>query len=213
MSIPKPHPYLRPVPSIRIDEGQKPLADARMEALRARDQVVLGQVLRELLPRVRAWTFRLLGPRADLDDAVQDALTEIAGSLHRYEGRASLATLAHKITVRVAYRYFGKRAQREMSLELVAPPPEEIDPESRAMSREALKRLYRCLDRLPEKRRVAFVLCCVEGLTPTEAAELEGVKSDVMRSRLMNARAEIARRLSADPYMSAMRRGEEEEDA
>ena len=188
----------------RLSLVGRPMPDPRLEAVRAGDAAVIEEVLTELLPRVRAWLFRLLGPRADVDDATQDALAEIAGALPRFEGRASFSTLAHRITVRVAYRYFGTKKRRETSLSLVAPPPDEIDPESRAMHREALSRLYRCLDRLPKKRRIAFVLCCVEGLTPQEAAEVAGVSAVAMRSRLMHARAEVARRLSADPYVAAL---------
>ena len=179
-------------------------ADPRLEALRANDPVVVAEVVTELLPSVRGWLHRLLGPRADLDDAAQDALTEIARALPRYEGRASLKTLAHRITLRVAYRYFGRRRPEETSLSLVAPPPDEIDPESRAMGREALARLHRCLERLPKRRRAAFVLCCIEGMTPAEAARLEGTSAVAMRSRLMHARAEVVRRLSADPYVCAL---------
>ena len=192
---------LRP-PRTVVDDAAGP-ADARMAALRARDPEVLAEVVKELLPSVRAWLHRLLGPGADLDDAMQDALTEIACSLHRYEGRASLRTLAHRITLRRAYRYFG-RHKREQPLSVVTPPAYELDPESLAMEREALRRLYRCLDRLPDKRRVAFVLCAVEGISPQDAALLEGVSSATMRSRLKHARREVARRLSSDPYIATL---------
>jgi RNA polymerase sigma-70 factor (ECF subfamily) len=186
---------------LRIVSPRAP--DPRLDAVRAGDPAALEQVLRELLPRIRTWLYRLLGPRSDIDDATQDALSELASALPRFEGRASFATLAHRITVRVAYRYFGTR-QRDGALSLVAPPPDEIDPESRAMHREALARLYRCLDRMPKKRRVAFVLCCVEGLSPQEAAEITGVSAVTMRSRLMHARSDVLRRLAGDPYVSAL---------
>jgi RNA polymerase sigma-70 factor (ECF subfamily) len=172
-----------------------------MALLQAADPEATTEVLVELTPKVRAWLHRLLGPVADLDDAMQDTLTEIARALPRFEGRASLATFARKITVRVAYRYFGR--PEGTRLEAVADPPDQIDPESRAMGREAVKRLYACLDKLPKKRRAAFVLCAIEGLDPSEAAGLEGISAVAMRSRLMHARREIERRLSADPYVRA----------
>jgi len=179
--------------------------DEWFEALRRGDRRVVRMAMRDLVPRVHRWLFRLLGPRTDLEDAVQDAMTEIARALPSFEGRAKLTTFAHRITVRVGYRYMGRA--KEQSLELVAPPPDEIDPESRAMHREALKRLYRVLDRLPKKRRTAFVLCAIEGMTPTEAAALEGVDSAVIRSRLRHARKEVRRRLSHDPYVRAFTGG------
>lgn len=178
-------------------------ADPRGDALRAEDRDAIEEVLAELLPNIRKLLFRILGPRADLDDAVQDALVAVAGALPRYEGRASLSTFARRITVRVSYRYF-RRSPEETPLELVPPPPDTIDPESRAMGRETLARLYRCLDKLPKKRRVAFSLCAIEGMTPQEAARIVGARPGAMRSRLLHARRDIARMLAHDPYVCAL---------
>lgn len=173
------------------------------KALQASDPRALQQALRLLLPDVRRWLHRLLGPRADLDDATQDVLIALAKALPRFEGRSSPQTFAHRITLRTAYRYFGKR-KRDEGLQLVPPPPDEIDPESRAMNREALQRLYACLDDLPENRRVAFVLCAIEGLSPSEAAEVAGCTPNALRTRLSHARAEVAKRLKSDPYMARL---------
>jgi len=182
-----------------------PALDPRLDAMRAGDRAALSSLLGELLPRVRVWLHRLLGPRADLDDATQETLTELALALPRFAGESALSTYAHRVTVRTAYRFFGRAA--ETPLELVPPAAEELDPESRAMAREALRRLYRALRRLRANRRVAFVLCAIEGMAPTEAAELEGISAEAMRSRLMHARAELARMLAHDPYVGALLRG------
>jgi RNA polymerase sigma-70 factor (ECF subfamily) len=176
-----------------------------LAALRARDPKTIERTLRALLPRVERWMLRLLGPRPDLEDAVQDALVELTLALPRFEGRSKLSTLAHTVTVRVAYRYYGRRARgAETSLELVPPPPDRIDPESRAASREALRRLYRCLEKLPKKQRTAFVLCAVEGMAPAEAAQVAGTGALSMRSNLFHARRQIARMLGTDPVVAAL---------
>jgi len=186
-------------PQMRTPEPDLPA----LEALQANDPAAIRTALKVLMPDVRRWLQRLLGPRPDLDDATQDALIALADALPRFEGRSSVRTFAHRITVRTAYRYFGKRKRAE-TLQLVPPPPDEIDPESRAMNREALRRLYRCLERIPKKRRMAFLLVCVEGMSPSEAAAVEGCTPNAMRTRLSHARAEIARRLDADPYMKTL---------
>ncbi len=190
----------------RADKEKKVSADPiqfDLAALQDGDPQETERVLRQLLPHCRRWLGRLLGPRTDLDDATQDSLIAIADALRRFEGRSKLTTFAHRITVRTAYKYFRKRS-REEALTLVPPPPDEIDPESKAMQREALRRLYRTLERIPKKRRVAFVLCCIEGMSPMDAAEIEGISSGAMRTRLSHARAEVARRLDADPYISQL---------
>jgi RNA polymerase sigma-70 factor (ECF subfamily) len=176
--------------------------DDRLARLRAGDPAALRDTLRELLPVVRRWLVRLLGRTPDLDDATQDVLAELARFLPRFEGRSKLETAAHTITVRVAYRYYG--TTKEVALEAV---PELVEPtpsmDSRVVAREALARLQRCLRRLPAKRRTAFVLCAVEGLTPSEAAAVAGTTAIAMRCRLLWARRELARMLDGDPYLAS----------
>jgi RNA polymerase sigma-70 factor (ECF subfamily) len=120
-----------------------------------------------------------------------------------WEGRAALPTFAHRITVRVAYKCFRKR-RLDAPIDLVREPVDGADPESRVSAREALRRLYRCLDKLPPKRRVAFALCAIEGLTPADAAELAGTLPGTMRARLMHARSEVERMLKHDPYLAGL---------
>jgi RNA polymerase sigma factor (sigma-70 family) len=162
----------------------------------------LESTLTELVPTVRAWMWRLLGPRADYDDAVQDALVELAKALPRFEGRSSVTTFAHPIVVRTAYRYM--RARREQPLEGVDEIAGADDPELRTARRQELARLHRVLSQIPEPSRVAFVLCMVDRIPHEEAAAIEGVSVDTLRARLKRAKAEIARRLRADPELRAM---------
>ena len=48
------------------------------------------------------------------------------------------------------------------------------------------------------------MLCCIEGLSPSDAAAVAGVSPTAMRSRLMHARNELARMLRHDPYVSEL---------
>ncbi|MBX3273235.1 MAG: RNA polymerase sigma factor [Sandaracinaceae bacterium] len=164
-----------------------------VERLRSRDDVVIDRVLRELVPEVRRWMLFHLGPRDDLDDAAQDALGEIAGALHRFEGRSSLATLARRITLRTSFRYY-KRRREELAIEPSGGP----DPERQVAARRALARLHVALAQLPERRRAAFVLCAVEELTPAEAADVLGVSANAMRSLVCRARQDLEALLAGD---------------
>jgi len=171
--------------------------DARIESVRAGDSVALESLLVELVPFVRKKLLRLLGPSADLDDAAQDALIELAEALPRFEGRSKLTTFAHRIVVRVAYKHYGKRRSfvelDETYGDEVSSSPEEV-----AIRREALAKLHRVLAKLPEKRRIAYVLCEIEGMDPAEAAEVADTSSLAMRTRLFHARSEVRRMLGID---------------
>lgn len=179
------------------------LNEVDIEALRAGDEAVLAELLTGLLPRVRGWLWRIIGPGANLDDVVQDCLIELATALPRYRGDAALTTYAHRIAIRVGLRYLRHyRRRNEVSLELVPPIEGGIDPESQAAQREILRRLYRCLDRLSKKRRMAFVLCDIEGLTPSEAAAVNDISAATMRGRLKHARRAMAAMLDREPYLA-----------
>jgi len=189
----------------REREESEPGPRTPPELVRVDQRAELERTLVALLPRVRKWLYRALGPEGPLEDAAQDTLIELARALPSFEARSSLDTFAHRITLRVAYRYYG-RARRQRGFfgsGSEAFEPERVEsparqPDALLAEREALTRLHRCLAKLPEKRRTAFVLCAIEGLDPHEAAVLVGVSAGSMRARLMHARDELARLLSQD---------------
>ncbi|MGE0784953.1 MAG: RNA polymerase sigma factor [Sandaracinaceae bacterium] len=190
MSIAAAPSLLRLSPNASAEE--RALVEEIVARLRARDDALLERVLRELFPEVRRWMFRQLGPHGEIDDAVQDALSEIAGALHRFEGRSSLATLARRIALRTSYRYYKRKKPIEWF------PEEQLvhDPESQLLAKKALLRLHRALEGLPDRRRAAFILCAVEGMSPSEAAVVLGVSPNAMRSLLCRARQQVEEALT-----------------
>jgi RNA polymerase sigma-70 factor (ECF subfamily) len=169
-----------------------------------------ADVLPALLPKVRRWLHRILGPTSALDDVTQDALIEIARALASFRGEASIETFAYRITIRVASKALRRRsARQEVSLELVPPQQDHLDPESRLAHREMVRALYRALDELPPRLRLTFVLCELEGLSPTEAAPILGEGAPTVRSRLRRARDTVTSRLRADTRLAWLDEGDE----
>lgn len=188
---------------------ERPDEEAQLDSLRARlrqgDALVHECVLRELVPLVRKWCFRVLGPRNDVDDAVQDSLAEISSALPRFEGRSSISTLAYRITMRRAVRFRHRTGAPR--LVPIAPDHASVDgeagsPERDALAREAVRRLYALLDRLPPGRRLAFVLCALESLSPAEAAKVAGTTSLVIRVRLHHARRAMREWMQQDEVLA-----------
>jgi len=166
------------------------------------------EVLRRLAPSVHRWVSALIGPTADLDDVAQEALIEVAVALDRFEGRSKLSTYAHRVVVRVALRHRRRPRREEPTLDVVPTPTNEIDPERIAMSREATRRLYRALDELSDKLRIAFVLCAIEGQAHADAAGIAGCSVETLRARLKRARRELEVRLRTDVYLAPLFREE-----
>ena len=192
-------------PRLRLVPAPAESDQERLDRVRAGDTAALDAMLTSLLPQVHRWTYGVVGGYADVQDLTQEALIELAVALPTFRGESSVNTFARRVVVRTVWRAFKKRKKREhRPLLEVAEPVNAVDPEHRAMGSQGLARLYRCVDRLPEKRRVVFMLCAVEGMTPTEAGEALGVHSTVVRSRLKHARRELTRMLQHDPYLSAL---------
>jgi RNA polymerase sigma-70 factor (ECF subfamily) len=190
-------PESRPLPpqAPRIKRDVLPVHAVPTQLIRVDERAEIERVLLSLLPKVRLWLHRLLGPRGPIDDATQDTLIALASGLKSFEGRSSLQTYAHRITVRVAYRYYARSQTRALH-DPDDQPSTGPTPEAALQRDEVLERLHRCLAKLPARRRTAFVLCAIEGLTPQEAAELEGTSAGSMRSRYLHAREELSRMLA-----------------
>jgi RNA polymerase sigma-70 factor (ECF subfamily) len=141
---------------------------------------------------------RFLGPGHEIDDAVQDALIELASALERFRGESSVRTYAYRIALRVAYQHRRKRPPVLPPLALVC---DEADPEVLLSQRQALIRLYAALDALTSQQREAVLLCAIEKMPHPEAAEVLGVEVEALRQRLKRGRRELRERLAHDPLL------------
>ena len=167
-----------------------------------------GAALRELaereLPRVERLLGRILGPRHDFEDLVQNVFLELCRALPGYRGDSKLSTFVGGITVRIARRALRPSAyERRRGPMPVEVPSEDRNPERSAAARERLRRLHAALDRIKPKKRIAFTLWALEGMTPSEIAEVTGAKVHTVRSRIFHARHE----LMEDPSVRALVEG------
>lgn len=156
--------------------------------------------LREL-PRIERLLGRILGPRDDLEDLVQNALLEMCRVLPQYRGESAFSTFVGGITVRIA-----RRALRPTAYDAHrGPMPAEVatgapSPERESAARQRLRALHSALERLTPKKRVAFTLWALEGASPQEIAELTGAPPHTIRSRIFHARQELMH----DPRVRAL---------
>src|SRR5262249_18866935 len=100
--------------------------------------------------------------------------------------------VAYRTALRAKAMDARRRAKERQAGELARPPePPADDP-----MQELLPLLDRELDRLPERFRVAVVLCDLEGLTGREAARRLNLPEGTLSGRLTAARRLLARRLA-----------------
>jgi RNA polymerase sigma factor (sigma-70 family) len=156
-----------------------------------RDEEAFGELMHRHGSLVLGVCRRILGHEQDAEDAFQAAflvLARKAGSIRKGESVGSfLYGVAYRIAMKERARLFHRR-KREQQIEPSMPP---TDPVYEAAWRELQIVLDEGLHRLPEKYRVPFVLCCLEGKSKGEAARELGWKEGTVSSRLAHARKQL----------------------
>ena len=181
--------------------------DALIKRAQAGDAAALEALLKRHAPDVTRIAHRLLGPSADLEDVVQEALFQVARALPRFEQRSKLSTWLYRVVANVVRMHLRHKAARP-ALELTEPSQIEqrvavsATPEQRAQQSDDVRALYACLDTLSEKKRSVLVLHDLEGLAAAEIAEVLEIPLLTVRTRLFYARKELYAALAAQPELS-----------
>jgi RNA polymerase sigma-70 factor (ECF subfamily) len=157
----------------------------------ASPDAALIALVRAELPRVERLLGRMLGPRADLEDLVQQVFVEALRS-GRYRGEGSPGAFIGGIAVQIAKRAMRGSAFSRRRADLLEEPVASTGcPESAYTRAVQLKALRAALSHLSPKKRVAFTLWALEGLKVTEIAALTGQSLPATRSQIFYAQKEL----------------------
>ncbi len=196
-------PRERPTPpSLHVDPDV-------IDACRRGDRNALDAVFRahaEVLERLLA---RLVGPRADVEDLLQETFAAAIQAFPRFRGEASVRTWLHRIAVNIARHHLRHpRRRRDVPLDESTAPastaPAAAEPPVPA---DLARRLYEHLDALDPVKRIALVLHVIEDRSIAEIAALMGASQAATKSRLFWARRALLRRLRRDPRFIEQREG------
>ncbi|MBL8678426.1 MAG: sigma-70 family RNA polymerase sigma factor [Myxococcales bacterium] len=151
---------------------------------------------------------RMVGPRADLEDVVQEVFVQVFRSLSAFRGESRFSTWLHRVTVNVSLMYLrAQKSRPQLARDSVVPEPATSDiesPASGAATAERLRALYAILDNLSDKKRVVFVLHDLEGVSASEIADTVGAPVLTVRTRLFYARREVYAAMAKDPSLDAI---------
>lgn len=144
--------------------------------------------------RLDLWivALRVLGDRDDADDAVQEALVRAFRGARTYRGESEVRAWLRAVvenTSRTLARQRDRNGREVVGLpEGHAERPSRAGPERQVVHfSEAEERLAR----VPEPYRRTFILIKIHGFTYAEAAAIEAVPVNTVRSRLGRAKAAL----------------------
>ena len=148
----------------------------------------LGDLFRRYAPYVATIGLRLLGRDDELDDLVQDVFIDAHRGLHQLRSPEAIKGWLARIAVRRATRRLRRRRLRAfLSLEALPPDARLAAAEATPDQRAYVTFIYRLIERIPVRQRVAWVLKHVEGETLDSIAELCGCSKTTVQRRLRAA--------------------------
>jgi RNA polymerase sigma factor (sigma-70 family) len=158
------------------------------------DQDAFTLLTRRHGPLVLAVCRRVLRQLEDAEDAFQASFILLARQAAALARRESVAGWLHGVAFRLASN--ARRAvQRRRRHERQSPMTTPANPAWQAAWREVQLLLDEEIQRLPEKYRAPFILCCLEGHSSSAAARQLRLKEGTVWSRLAEARKRLHQRL------------------
>lgn len=177
-------------------------------AARAHDDGARAALCRRYARMARGLAFRYSGRLSEVDDIVQDAFVDALRTLHKLQHDAAFGSWFTRIVVAIARQHIRKqRLQRRLGLRATAPadvahiaapdaPPDVV---------AELAQLYRILDELPERPRIALLMRHLEGRQLDEIATMLGGSRSSVKRWLAVAEERVREDVVLNRYVRAAR--------
>ena len=183
-----PSVNLRLVPPVTAEQG--PPSSPR------RRELTLETLYEAYAPYVGAVASRLLGRASEVEDVVQDVFAVAVRGLRRRDDEREVKGWLAKVTVRRCVRQLRLRRLWSFVDGGTTPSYERLaEPGAGPEERRLVSEVYRAMDRLPARERVAWTLRHVEGETLEDIARLCGCSLATAKRRIASAHEKLTRRL------------------
>jgi RNA polymerase sigma-70 factor (ECF subfamily) len=160
------------------------------------DSGAFEQVILRYERRVVTLAMKLLGTTEDAQDAAQEVFLKAYRYLHRLDLQKPIEPWLMRITVNVC-RNIGRKRQRrlntfsESETADAAVAGKSGNPYSEVVEEQERRMLWRALNSLPEKERIAVILRDIEGHSTAEVAAILDSSESTVRSQVSRARVRM----------------------
>ena len=160
------------------------------------DDSAFTEIMRRHYKGVVNYVYRFTNDRANSEDLAQEVFLRVYRSVKRYKPQAKFSTWLYKIATNLCITEVKSRnKEQSVSLDEMQENTGDLgdskseDPSDLTFRREIGTAIFETLKSLPERERVAIILCKYEDLPYEEVAEVIGctigaVKTYVHRGRM-----------------------------
>lgn len=142
---------------------------------------------------------RLLGSRAEAEDAVQESFVSAWRKLPEFRGDARFGTWIRRIVTNRCLNVLRSR-RTDLGLDAVpepSAPDHQVSPSRAAEAHAAVADLSRAMEGLSAEQRVCWVLRELDGVSYESIAETVGISPEAVRGRVFRARRYLTEAMAA----------------
>lgn len=191
--MPPDLPTMRAVPPQAV-----PLEHEWITRASAGDRGAFDQLVRLHFQTVNSFLLRIANQREDAEDLAQETFVRAHASLADFRGDARFSTWLLRIAWHLAQDQ-KRRTGRRGSMEPLDSAAESVDrapaPHEASAQSEITDRIRAAVQELPLRLRAVLVLRSIEGREYDEIARIVGARPATVRTQVMQARRELARKL------------------
>src|SRR5579872_1126537 len=188
--------HLKRIARSGSDSGELPDRELVARFAERRDAAAFEVLVWRHGPMVWATCCRVLRCQQDVEDAFQATFIALARSAGSIGARQAVGGWLHRVAFHAALKL--KAGIKAIPLAIEIPARHQPD----LVAKELSSAVNEELNRLPDRLRGVFVLCCLDGLTNSEAARELGCPVGTVDSRLHSARSRLRARLSRRGFRS-----------
>ena len=160
---------------------------ALMQRVGQGDRAAFAALVGRYQDRLFTVAHRLLGNRADAEDAVQRAFLNCYLKVDSYDSRWQVSTWLYRILTNVCV---DELRRRRIVGSAVRPPDEELtDKPGQHLD------IRRALERVPTEARLLLALRYVDGLSYGELAKVRGISINTVKSQLARGKVILRKAL------------------
>ena len=176
-----------------------------IERLKKGDEAAFKEIVESSQGLVYNTALGIVQNPEDAEDVTQEVFVQLYESIKSFKGESKLSTWLYRITVSKAMDHLRKKKRKKrfayvQSLfgandELVHDPPDFVHPGVSLDNKEKAKELFKAIDQLPAKQKIAFTLNRIEGLSYQEISEIMKLTVASVESLLHRARKNLRNNL------------------